>query len=51
MEGVGFLAEQHFVRLGHIAEDREIRGANDRSRLGLFDTCPRDATTLRIAPV
>jgi len=20
-------------------------------RLGLFDTCPRDATTLRIAPV
>ena len=25
--------------------------ANDRFRLGLFDACPRDATTLRTAPV
>jgi len=28
-----------------------VTRAVDRYRLGLFDTCPRDATTLRIAPV
>jgi hypothetical protein len=37
----------HFRSLAH----QENRLANDRFRLGLFDTCPRAATTVCVTPV